>query len=74
MRDDDSRRDPQSRRGKTNRLTVIATSGGDDALQSPNGSPKLVEVHKPAANLERPNRRVILVLDPDVAAAALIDS
>jgi len=35
------------------------------------GLQQLIEIHDPAATLKRPKRRVVFVLDPDVAPERL---
>ncbi len=58
---------PGAARGKRHRLPVIAAGGADHA-EAARIARQPLEVHQPAADLERAHRRVVLVLDPDLGA------
>ena len=73
VRHHDGHRNAESRRGETNRLPMITASGGHHAPEVWLGASEVIEVDEPAANLERPHRSVILVLDPDARSAARVE-
>jgi hypothetical protein len=58
---------------KPNRLTVIAAGGGDHASQIRFRSTQAIEVDHPATDLERSDRRVVLVFDPDRTPTPLVE-
>ena len=60
-----------ARRGKRDRLAVIAAGRGDQAFQSAVGAAQRVDINQATAGLERSGRRVVLVLDDDVGADAM---
>src|ERR1700733_2845802 len=52
---------------------MIAARGSDHARDVGMGAPKPVEIHDPAAHLEGADGRVVLLLDPHLAARALAE-
>ena len=65
---DDRRIESQSRRGECDALTVIAGSRGHDTPNVRLRPPDSVEVDETAADLEGADRRVVLMLDPQLGA------
>jgi hypothetical protein len=68
VRHDDRRGNTEPPRRKGNALPVIAARGGDDAFEIGAGAPHVVEIEEAAADLEGADRRVVLVLDPQLGA------
>ena len=68
VRDDDRRIDPQPRGGERDALPVIAGGRGHHAANLRLRPPDRVEIDKAAADLERADRRMVLVLDPQLRA------
>jgi len=67
---DDRRIEPQPRRGERDALPVIARGRGHDAANIGLRPPDLVEIDETAADLEGADRRMVLVLDPQLGAEA----
>ncbi len=67
--DHDRGRDLVLAGGKGDRLPVVAARRADHALRL-RAIREFVEVHQAAAQLERADRRVVLVLEPDLGAQA----
>ena len=51
---------------------MIAARGRNHAANTARARRRCIDVDEPAAHLEGADRRVVLVLDPDLAAAALV--
>src|SRR5215472_2631478 len=66
VRRDDRRLDAQARAGECDALPMIAGGRGDDTAQVRMRAPQLVEIDESAADLEGADRRVVLVLDPQL--------
>ena len=64
----DRRCDPQPRRGECYALPVIAGGRGHHPAQVRLRAAQRVEIDEPAADLEGADRRVVLVLDPQLGA------
>jgi len=65
---DNRRIDPKPRAGERDALTVIARRRGHDPPNIGLRPPERVEIHEAAADLEGADRRVVLVLDPQLGA------
>jgi len=73
LRHADHRRDPQAARGESDALAVIAAGGGYHLADIRPGPPEIVQVDEATAHLEGAGGGVVLVLDPDLAPAALTE-
>ena len=73
VRDDERGGNAVARRGKGDRLPVVAARGGDHPFHRASRAPQVIEIHEPAAHLEGADRRVVFVLDPDRAAAPRVE-
>ena len=71
VRHDDRRRETQPGSGIGNALAVIAAGRGDDAPHVRFGTTQIVEIDETAAQFEGADRRVVLVLDPDLGTDPL---
>src|ERR1700738_1651276 len=67
---DDRRVEPQPRRGERDALPVIAGGRGHHAANPRLRPPDLVEIDEAAADLEGADRRMVLVLHPQLGAEA----
>ena len=68
QRHDDQRGHAVATGGKSDRLAVVAPGGADDTGRQCAGCRQPVEINQPAANLEGPHRRVVLMLEPELGA------
>ena len=68
VRHDDRRRRGRAAPRQGDALPVIAGRRGDHPAQLRLGAPDRVEIDEPAADLEGADRRVVLVLDPQLGA------
>src|SRR5258708_28861337 len=66
VRHDDRRGYAVLARGIAHRLAMIAARGADDAGGAVAAPRKIAEINQPSAQLERADRRVVLVPDPDL--------
>jgi hypothetical protein len=67
-RDDDVDGQTRGASGERQALPVVAGGRRDDAGGVRASAQQPIDEHQPAANLERADRQVVLVLDPDVRA------
>ena len=65
LRHDDHGIDPAGPRGKPDRLTMVASCRRDHAAYVRFVRPQIGHIDQAATDLEGPDRRVVLVLDPD---------
>ena len=70
FRHHDHRAQTKPRRRRRDRLTVIAASRRDDARAIGLARLQFAQIRHPATDLERADGRMVLVLDPDLAAGA----
>src|SRR5216683_4692403 len=71
VRHDDRRAQSMATRGVSDTLAVVPARGRDDAFWRMVRTREVVHVDQPAAQLECPYRRMVLMLDPDLRATAL---
>ena len=71
MRNDERHGDRQAPPGIGQTLAVVAARGAYQARAAGLPAPVAIEIDQPTAHLEGADGRVILMLDPDLAAGAL---